>query len=80
MAMRNYREILTKEEKLQKAKEALSDPLALVAHFDDRTKSNFFKLLARKMGLEFNEWGEADKAEALRSHFRAEFNGKRIIP
>jgi hypothetical protein len=62
--------VYTKEEKLAKAKEALHEPESLVAHLDDRQKGQFFKLLARKMGMEYGDLGSAEKALELERHYR----------
>lgn len=69
MAYRPYIEYLTEEEKLEKARRHLSDPSSLVAIaakegivLDDRTKERFYKLLHRKMLLQFNQSDDAAQA------------------
>lgn len=53
---RPYTEHLTKEEKLAKAKEALRDSQSLVRGLDDRQQEQFFKLLSKRLGLEYGEF------------------------
>lgn len=69
---RPYTEHLTKEEKLKKAKEALRDSAALVAHLDDRGQEQFFKLLSKRLSLEYGEFDLAAWAldEKRAAHLR----------
>lgn len=54
---RPYTVVLDKEEKLAKAKQMLADPnLAKLAGLDDRQQEQFFKLLSKKLGLEYGQY------------------------
>jgi len=73
---RPYVEVLTPEEKLAKAKVALKDAEALTAHLDDRQKEQFFKLLHKKMGLQYGDMFGAEWAleQKTKAHLRRVVN------